>query len=78
MKKDVSNLNYFNNSFVSSTDLLKAVNFREIPVFPPKDFYPLTFSQKRIYNSNDNSNSTTVRNSVWHKTCPIKNSKHIK
>lgn len=60
MKKDVSNLNYFNNSFVSSADLSKAVNFREIPVSPLKDFYPLTFSQRRIYNSNDNSNNTIL------------------
>lgn len=64
MKKDVSNLDYFNNSFVSSTDLPKAVTFREIAVSPLKDFYPLTFSQKRIYNLSDNFNSTTVRNFI--------------
>lgn len=64
MKKDVSNLNYFNNGFVSSTDLPKIVSFREIPVSPLKDFYPLTFSQKRIYNSSDNSSSTTIRNFI--------------
>ena len=71
MKKDVSGIkkpqealvlteNYFNNRFVSSRDFLTEANFQEISKTKLKDFYPLTFSQKRLYNSNNNSNSTTL------------------
>lgn len=60
MKKDVSNLNYFNNHFVSIQDLLTEDGFQEISKTGIKDFYPLSFSQKRLYSSNNNSDSTTL------------------
>lgn len=67
MKKDVFGLNEpqeatllscknFNNHFVSISDFLTEIEYKEVFKTEQKSSYPISLSQKRIYNLVNNSN----------------------
>lgn len=75
MKKDVFGLNepqeatllsckYFNNNFVSISDFLTEIEYKDILKAKQKNSYPISISQKVIYNLVNNSNTKSTNYST--------------